>query len=146
MDLRFRIHNLLDEDVDDFCIQFEQSSQGSESESDFVGLFDDFDVNSNKLGTIVAKRNEKLVKLLNGVVHMNLGSLQDYDIDAVGDAYEYLMTMYASNIGKSGGEFFTLSDVSEILTRLGTIGEIEVNKLYDSSCGFRVIIVIEANS
>ncbi len=82
----------------------EESAKGSEAESDFAGLFDDFDVNSNKLGSTVAKRNEKLVKLLNGVGEMNLGDVKDHSIDAFGDAYEYLMTMYASNAGKSGGE------------------------------------------
>lgn len=98
-------------------------------------MFDDFDVNSNKLGATVAKRNDKLVKLLNGVANMNLGEVKDHDIDAFGDAYEYLMTMYASNAGKSGGEFFTPADVSELLTRLGTVGKTEINKVYDPACG-----------
>ena len=113
----------------------EESAKGSESESDFAGLFDDFDVNSNKLGSTVAKRNEKLTKLLTGVADMNLGSVKDHDIDAFGDAYEYLMTMYASNAGKSGGEFFTPADVSELLTRLGTVGKTTINKVYDPACG-----------
>lgn len=80
----------------------EDSAKGSDAESDFAGLFDDYDVNSNKLGATVAKRNEKLVKLLNGVADMKLGDYKDHHIDAFGDAYEYLMTMYASNAGKSG--------------------------------------------
>lgn len=113
----------------------EESAKGSESENSFAGLFDDFDVNSNKLGSTVAKRNEKLVKLLNGVAAMNLGNVRHHDIDAFGDAYEYLMTMYASNAGKSGGEFFTPADVSELLTRLGTVGKTEINKVYDPACG-----------
>ena len=113
----------------------EESAKGSESESDFAGLFDDFDVNSNKLGSTVAKRNEKLCKLLDGVADMNLGDVKDHDIDAFGYAYEYLMTMYASNAGKSGGEFFTPADVSELLTRLGTVGKTEINKVYDPACG-----------
>lgn len=113
----------------------EESAKGSESEGSFAGLFDDFDVNSNKLGSTVAKRNEKLVKLLNGVAAMNLGDVKHHDIDAFGDAYEYLMTMYASNAGKSGGEFFTPADVSELLTRLGTVGKTEINKVYDPACG-----------
>ena len=92
-------------------------------------------MNSNKLGATVAKRNEKLVKLLNGVAAMNLGDVKDHEIDAFGDAYEYLMTMYASNAGKSGGEFFTPADVSELLTRLGTVGKTEINKVYDPACG-----------
>ncbi|WP_311695231.1 type I restriction-modification system subunit M [Sneathia sanguinegens] len=125
----------LNEKLEAVFRHIEESSQGSEAESDFAGLFADFDVNSNKLGSTVAKRNEKLVKLLNGVADMNLGSVQDHDIDAFGDAYEYLMTMYASNAGKSGGEFFTPADVSELLTRLGTVGKTEVNKVYDPACG-----------
>lgn len=113
----------------------EESAKGSDAESDFAGLFDDYDVNSNKLGSTVAKRNEKLVKLLNGVGEMNLGDVKDHSIDAFGDAYEYLMTMYASNAGKSGGEFFTPADVSELLTWLGTVGKTEINKVYDPACG-----------
>lgn len=92
-------------------------------------------MNSNKLGATVAKRNEKLVKLLNGIADMNLGNVQDHDIDAFGDAYEYLMSMYASNAGKSGGEFFTPADISVLLTRLGTVGKTEINKVYDPACG-----------
>lgn len=113
----------------------EESAKGSEAESDFQGLFDDIDVNSNKLGGTVAKRNEKLVKLLEGVASMDLGSFKDHEIDAFGDAYEYLMTMYASNAGKSGGEFFTPADVSVLLARLGTVGKTTINKVYDPACG-----------
>ena len=108
----------------------EESAKGSESEDDFSGLFDDIDVNSNKLGATVAKRNANLVKLIEGIANMGLGSYKDNSIDAFGDAYEYLMTMYASNAGKSGGEFFTPADVSELLTRLGTVGKTEINKVY----------------
>lgn len=125
----------LNETLETVFRHIEESAKGSESESDFEGLFDDFDVNSNKLGATVAKRNEKLVKLLSGVAEMNLGDVKGHDIDAFGDAYEYLMTMYASNAGKSGGEFFTPADVSELLTRLGTIGKTEINKVYDPACG-----------
>lgn len=113
----------------------EESAKGSEAESDFAGLFDDFDVNSNKLGATVTKRNERLSKLLTGISEMKLGDVQDHDIDAFGDAYEYLMSMYASNAGKSGGEFFTPADVSVLLTRLGTVGKTKVNKVYDPACG-----------
>ena len=125
----------LNETLETVFRHIEESAQGSASENSFAGLFDDYDVNSNKLGATVAKRNEKLVKLLNGVAAMNLGEVQDHDIDAFGDAYEYLMTMYASNAGKSGGEFFTPADVSELLTRLGTVGKTQVNKVYDPACG-----------
>ena len=125
----------LNETLETVFRHIEGSAQGSESEGSFAGLFDDYDVNSNKLGATVAKRNEKLVKLLNGVADMKLGDVKDHRIDAFGDAYEYLMTMYASNAGKSGGEFFTPADVSELLTRLGTVGKTEVNKVYDPACG-----------
>lgn len=125
----------LNETLETVFRHIEESAKGSSSEGQFAGLFDDYDVNSNKLGATVAKRNEKLVKLLNGVADMNLGDVKEHDIDAFGDAYEYLMTMYASNAGKSGGEFFTPADVSELLTRLGTIGKKEINKVYDPACG-----------
>lgn len=126
---------LLNEKLEEVFRHIEESAKGSEAESDFAGLFDDYDVNSNKLGSTVAKRNEKLVKLLNGVGDMNLGAVKDHSIDAFGDAYEYLMTMYASNAGKSGGEFFTPADISELLTRLGTVSKTEINKVYDPACG-----------
>lgn len=125
----------LNEKLEQIFRNIVESAKGSVSESSFEGLFDDFDVNSNKLGSTVQKRNERLAKLLGGVHDMNLGSVQDHDIDAFGDAYEYLMTMYASNAGKSGGEFFTPADVSELLTRLGTVGKTQVNKVYDPACG-----------
>lgn len=125
----------LNEKLEQIFRNIVESAKGSVSEISFEGLFDDFDVNSNKLGSTVQKRNERLAKLLGGVHDMNLGSVQDHDIDAFGDAYEYLMTMYASNAGKSGGEFFTPADVSELLTRLGTVGKTQVNKVYDPACG-----------
>lgn len=125
----------LNEFLESVFNHIEESAKGSEAESDFKGLFDDIDVNSNKLGATVAKRNERLVKLLEGVAAMDLGSVLDHEIDAFGDAYEYLMTMYASNAGKSGGEFFTPADVSVLLTRLGTAGKTKINKAYDPACG-----------
>ena len=125
----------LNETLESVFRHIEESAKGSTSEGQFAGLFDDYDVNSNKLGSTVSKRNEKLVKLLKGVANMNLGEVKQHDIDAFGDAYEYLMTMYASNAGKSGGEFFTPADVSELLTRLGTVGKKEINKVYDPACG-----------
>ena len=125
----------LNETLETIFNHIEDSAKGSESEDDFAGLFDDFDVNSNKLGATVAKRNEKLVKLLNGVGEMKLGDYKQNTIDAFGDAYEYLMTMYASNAGKSGGEFYTPQEVSELLTRLAIVGKKEINKVYDPACG-----------
>lgn len=113
----------------------EDSAKGSDSEDNFSGLLEDVDVNSNKLGATVAKRNAMLVKLLNGIGEMKLGNYQQNSIDAFGDAYEYLMGMYASHAGKSGGEFFTPQEVSELLTRLAVVGKTEVNKVYDPACG-----------
>ena len=113
----------------------ENSAKGAESEDDFSGLFDDIDVNSNKLGSTVSKRNEKLVKILDGIAGIKLGNYQDNNIDAFGDAYEFLMSMYASNAGKSGGEFYTPQEVSELLTRLAIVGKTSVNKVYDPACG-----------
>lgn len=115
----------------------EGSAIGSRSESSLRGLFDDLDLNSRKLGDTVVDRNAKLVKVLNAIGDLDLGteSFADNKIDAFGDAYEYLMTMYAANAGKSGGEFFTPQEVSELLTRIATHGKSEVNKVYDPACG-----------
>lgn len=113
----------------------EGSALGADSEGDLKGLFDDLDVNSSKLGPSVARRNDKLVKLLDAIGDLNLGTFSDNSIDAFGDAYEYLMTMYASTAGKSGGEFFTPQEVSELLARIAVLGKTSVNKVYDPACG-----------
>ncbi len=113
----------------------EHSAKGTESEQDLKGLFDDLDVNSNKLGGTVENRNKKLAKLMEAIGGLRLGEYADSTIDAFGDAYEYLMTMYASTAGKSGGEFFTPQEVSELLAEITTVGKKEVNKVYDPACG-----------
>ena len=118
----------------------EGSAIGTESEDDLKGLFDDLDVNSNKLGATVAERNKKLVKLLDAIGDLPLGSgnnhsYHDNTIDLFGDAYEFLMTMYASSAGKSGGEFFTPQEVSELLARIAVGDKSEVKKVYDPACG-----------
>ena len=113
----------------------EESAKGTDSEDDFAGLFDDFDVNSNKLGKTVAQKCDKLVKLMNGIAQMNLGNYQDNTIDAFGDAYEFLMAMYAGNAGKSGGEFFTPQEVSELLVRIAVYGKKNIKKIYDPASG-----------
>lgn len=125
----------LNETLEKAFKNIEQSAVGTESEANFKGLFDDLDVNSKKLGDTVARRNDKLVKLLHGVRDMNLGNYQDNTIDAFGDAYEFLMGMYASNAGKSGGEYYTPQEVSELLARITTVGKTSVNKVYDPACG-----------
>ena len=113
----------------------ENSAKGTDSEDDMKGLFDDIDVNSNKLGNTVTARNEKLVKLLDAVGDLPLGNYHDNTIDVFGDAYEFLMTMYASNAGKSGGEFFTPQEVGELLARIVLLDKKEINKVYDPCVG-----------
>lgn len=113
----------------------ENSAKGFESEDDIKGLFQDLDVNSAKLGNTVEQRNQKLVKLLEAIGDLSLGNYSDNSIDAFGDAYEFLMTMYASSAGKSGGEFYTPQEVSELLAEITTVGKKEVNKVYDPACG-----------
>ncbi len=128
----------LNETLSSIFVNIEGSARGTESEDDLKGLFDDLDVNSNKLGGTVVVRNEKLVKLLDAIGDLplsNNGKFYHNTIDLFGDAYEYLMTMYASTAGKSGGEFFTPQEVSELLARITVAGKSEVNKVYDPACG-----------
>ena len=112
----------------------EDSAKGTNAEADLRGLFDDVDVNSSKLGNTVSERNAKLVKIMDAVGDLPLdhGSAQ---IDTFGDAYEYLMTMYASSAGKSGGEFYTPQEVAEVLTRLALDGRKDVERVYDPCAG-----------
>ncbi|GAB4032079.1 MAG: type I restriction-modification system subunit M [Elusimicrobiota bacterium] len=125
----------LNETLEKIFKNIEASAQGQNSEGNLEGLFDDVDVNSNKLGATVVKRNELLVKLLNAIGELELGDYTDNTIDLFGDAYEFLMTMYAANAGKSGGEFFTPQEVSELLAKIAVLGKKEVNKVYDPACG-----------
>jgi len=125
----------LNETLERVFKNIEASTIGAKSEKNFKGLFDDIDVNSNKLGNTVEERNKKLVKILNAIGDMQLGDVKNNSIDAFGDAYEFLMTMYASNAGKSGGEFFTPQEVSELLARITVVGKEDVNKVYDPACG-----------
>ena len=114
----------------------EASAQGQASEDDLRGLFGDFLVDSTSLGRTVSKRNELLAKVLKAVNNMNLSDkLSDNTIDAFGDAYEFLMQMYAANAGKSGGEYFTPPAVSELLARLCTIRNPYIRRVYDPACG-----------
>lgn len=113
----------------------ENSAKGTASEDDMKGLFDDLDFNSNKLGNNVDDRNTKIIKMLNAIGDLKLGDYKDNTIDTFGDAYEFLMTMYASNAGKSGGEFFTPQEVGELLAKITVMGKTEINKVYDPACG-----------
>lgn len=125
--LNITIHNVFE--------NIEASSKGTASEKDVKGLFDDFDVKGNKLGNTVDEKNEKLIKMLDAIGDLKLGNYSDNTIDAFGDAYEFLMTMYASNAGKSGGEFFTPQEVGELLAKIVIMDKKEVNKVYDPCCG-----------
>jgi type I restriction enzyme M protein len=126
----------LNETLAEVFSHIEGSALGTDSEDDLKGLFDDLDVNSAKLGPTVAKCNEKLVKLLDAIGDLDLGSeFTEHTIDAFGDAYEYLMQMYASSAGKSGGEYYTPQEVSELLARITVVGKESVNKVYDPACG-----------
>ena len=118
----------------------ENSALGTSSENDLKGLFRDVDVDSIKLGVTVPDRSAKLCKILDAIGDLKIfaGGGQNYtssSIDLFGDAYEYLMTMYAANAGKSGGEFFTPQEVSELLARITLVGKKEINKVYDPACG-----------
>lgn len=125
----------LNETLERVFKNIEASALGTDSEDDIKGLFDDLDVNSNKLGSTVAKRNQKLVKLLDAIGDLPLGRWEDNSIDLFGDAYEYLMQMYAANAGKSGGEYYTPQEVSELLARITVVGKKQVNKVYDPAVG-----------
>jgi type I restriction enzyme M protein len=125
----------LNETLERVFKNIEGSAVGADSEDDLKGLFDDLDVNSSKLGNTVAKRNEKLVKLLEAIGDLPLGNFEDNSIDLFGDAYEYLMQMYASQAGKSGGEYYTPQEVSEVLARITVMGKKRINKVYDPAAG-----------
>lgn len=113
----------------------EGSAVGFASENDIKGLFEDVDTTSNRLGTTVAEKNKRLADILTGIAEINFGKFQNNDIDAFGDAYEYLISNYASNAGKSGGEFFTPQTVSMLLAKLVMDGKTKINKVYDPTCG-----------
>lgn len=132
---RAKNNDNLNETLSTVFKNIENSAKGTASEDSMKGLFDDMDVNSNKLGATVQKRNAMLVKIMDSIASLGLGDYQDNNNDMFGDAYEYLMTMYASNAGKSGGEFFTPSEVSELLAKITVVGKTEVNKVYDPACG-----------
>ena len=125
----------LNETLERVFDNIEGSAAGTASEDDIKGLFDDLDVNSSRLGNTVAKRNEKLVKLLDAIGNLPLGNVQDQSIDLFGDAYEYLMQMYASQAGKSGGEYYTPQEVSEVLAKITVGHKTRVNKVYDPAVG-----------
>ncbi|WP_276862249.1 type I restriction-modification system subunit M [Anaerococcus tetradius] len=125
----------LNTDLANIFKAIEKSAVGYASEDDIKGLFEDVDTTSNRLGATVAEKNKRLTDILTGIGEINFGNFQNNDIDAFGDAYEYLISNYASNAGKSGGEFFTPQTVSKLLARLVMDGKTSINKVYDPTCG-----------
>ena len=113
----------------------ETSAVGHPSEHDIRGLFADFDTTSNRLGNTVKDKNARLAAVLKGVAQLDFGNFGDNQIDLFGDAYEFLISNYAANAGKSGGEFFTPQQVSKLIARLAMHGQSSINKIYDPACG-----------
>ena len=125
----------LNTDLANIFKAIEGSAVGFPSENDIKGLFEDVDTTSNRLGGTVAEKNKRLTDILTGIAEINFGDFKNNDIDAFGDAYEYLISKYASNAGKSGGEFFTPQSVSKLLARFVMDGKTNINKVYDPTCG-----------
>lgn len=113
----------------------ESSANGYPSESDIKGLFADFDTTSTRLGNTVESKNETLAKVLKRVEELDFGNFEDNEIELFGDAYEFLISNYAANAGKSGGEFFTPVHVSKLIAQLAMHKQTKVNKIYDPACG-----------
>lgn len=125
----------LNTDLANIFNAIEGSAIGTMAEDSIKGLFKDIDTTSDRLGATVAEKNKRLTDILKGIAGLSFGDFQKNDIDAFGDAYEYLISNYASNAGKSGGEFFTPQTVSKLLARLVMDGKTSINKVYDPTCG-----------
>lgn len=125
----------LNTDLKAIFTAIESSAMGFDSEEDIKGLFDDFDTTSNRLGKTVHDKNSRLTAVLKGVNELDFGHFEDSEIDLFGDAYEFLISNYAANAGKSGGEFFTPQHVSKLIAQLAIHGQTSVNKIYDPAAG-----------
>ena len=125
----------LNTDLAEIFRSIEGSAIGFPSEQDIKGLFADFDTTSNRLGSTVEEKNRRLTAVLKGVESLDLGRFEDKQIDLFGDAYEFLISNYAANAGKSGGEFFTPQNVSKLIAKLALHGQEKINKIYDPACG-----------
>ena len=125
----------LNTDLANIFSEIEASASGYPSEDDIKGLFADFDTTSNRLGNTVKDKNSRLAAVLKGVAGLNFGDFEDNHIDLFGDAYEFLISNYAANAGKSGGEFFTPQHVSRLIAQLAMHKQTSVNKIYDPACG-----------
>ncbi len=125
----------LNTDLADIFNAIESSANGYASEADIKGLFADFDTTSNRLGNTVKDKSSRLAAVLKGVAGLKLGEFEDNQIDLFGDAYEFLISNYAANAGKSGGEFFTPQHVSKLIAQLAMHKQTSVNKIYDPAAG-----------
>lgn len=125
----------LNTDLAKIFTEIESSANGYPSEADIKGLFTDFDTTSNRLGNSVDDKNRRLAAVIKGVEGLNFGKFEDNQIDLFGDAYEYLISNYAANAGKSGGEFFTPQSVSKLIAKLATHKKAKINKIYDPAAG-----------
>ena len=125
----------LNTDLANIFTAIEASANGYPSEQDIKGLFADFDTTSNRLGNTVKDKNLRLTAVLNGVAALDFGDFEGSQIDLFGDAYEFLISNYAANAGKSGGEFFTPQHVSRLIAQLAMHKQTSVNKIYDPACG-----------
>ncbi|MDR2369638.1 MAG: type I restriction-modification system subunit M [Mycoplasmataceae bacterium] len=125
----------LNEEIPKIFNSIEQTCIGTKSENDFAGLWSEFDFNNIKLGQTIMARNSEIAKLFSSVNNLPLGNFQNNTIDLFGDAYEYLMNMYAGSIGKTGGDFFTPQEVAELLAKITLVDKNSVNKVYDPCCG-----------
>lgn len=125
----------LNTDLANIFKKIEASAIGFKSEYAIKGLFDDVDTTNSRLGSTVAEKNDRLLKILQGISSINFGKFEENKIDAFGDAYEFLISNYASNAGKSGGEFFTPQSVSKLLAKIVTFKKDFINKVYDPACG-----------
>lgn len=125
----------LNTDLAKIFFEIEGSATGYPSEQDIKGLFADFDTTNNRLGNTVKEKNAQLAAVIKGVADLNFGNFHDNQIDLFGDAYEFLISNYAANAGKSGGEFFTPQHVSKLIAKLAMHGQKSVNKIYDPACG-----------
>ena len=125
----------LNTDLAHIFADIEASASGYPSERDIKGLFADFDTTSNRLGNTVKDKNARLAAVLKGVAELDFGDFEESHIDLFGDAYEFLISNYAANAGKSGGEFFTPQHVSKLIAQLAMHKQTSVNKIYDPACG-----------
>lgn len=125
----------LNTDLNAIFKAIEASASGYPSERDIKGLFADFDTTSNRLGNTVKDKNARLADVLKGVAKLDFGTFDESHIDLFGDAYEFLISNYAANAGKSGGEFFTPQQVSKLIAQLAMHKQARINKIYDPACG-----------